>query len=525
MAALERLPEKVDAVIVGAGAAGCLFAATLAAAGKAVVVLEAGPAWRQGDLVSSQLYARRLRWGGPFVASGGEHPITYHFNAGWGFGGAALHHYGTWPRLHEEDFKVRSLHGRGLDWPIAYDDLRPYYDRIQEEVGIAGDEAAEVWRPPGAAYPMPPLRLFAQAKVIAKGFEALGLRTAPAPMAINSQDYAGRPACLYDGWCDAGCPIGALANPLVTYKLAAEDAGAHFIAGAYVTRLLPRSKTRAAGVSYVLDGAEKTQAADLVILAASVVHNPTILLNSACAAWPQGAANSSGAVGRYLMTHSLITIAGLFAEETEPHMGVTGAQLTCRDGYGKADRAQGFGSYQWLIAPAVKPNDLIGIATARAALYGEELDRFMRQAVRHYGGMLAMGEELPDPENRVALDARQGPGGTRLPRLHHRFSRDALGVWEHARQEGLGIFKAAGARDAWAGPLASAHLMGGTIMGDDPHASVADSFGRSHDIGNLVIAGPGLFPTGGAVNPNFTNHALALRSASHIIAHWRDYAD
>ncbi len=516
--------DKVDAVIVGAGAAGCLYAARLAGAGKAVLVLEAGPAWHESDLVSSQIHARRLRWGGPHVASGGDHPLAYDFNAGWGFGGAALHHYGTWPRMHEEDFHVRTLHGRGLDWPISYDDLRPFYDRIQDEVGLSGDAAAEVWRPPGAPYPMPPLATFAQARVIARGFAALGLRTAPMPMAITSVEYRGRPACLYDGWCDAGCPIGALANPLVTYKRAAEAAGARFRAGAYVTRLVPRAKTRVAAVEYVEKGETRTQPADLVVLAASVVHNPAILLNSAADVWPGGAANRSGLVGRHVMAHTIASVGGLFADETEPHMGVTGAQLTCRDGYRKAGRAEAFGSYQWLIAPAVKPNDLLGIAISRTDLYGPALEAFMHRAVRHFGNMLAMGEELPDAGNRVELDSRKGPGGTRLPRLVHRFSPDALGVWEHAKAEGLRIFRAAGATEAWTGPLATAHLMGGTIMGDDPARSVTDSFGRTHDIDNLILAGPGLFPTAGAVNPNFTNHAVTLRSADHVIAHWGDHA-
>lgn len=518
-----RAPEKVDAVVVGAGAAGCLYAAKLAQAGKAVVVLEAGPPWRTGDLVSSQIHARRLRWGGPRVASGGTHPLAYNFNAGWGYGGAALHHYGTWPRLHEEDFRVRTLHGRGLDWPITYHDLGPFYDRIQDEVGLAGDAEAEIWRPPGAPYPMPPLATFAQARVIARGFAALGLRTAPMPMAITSVEYKGRPACLYDGWCDAGCPIGALANPLVTYKREAEAAGARFRAGCYVTRLLPRTKTRVGAVEYVEKGEAKTQPADIVILAASVVHNPAILFNSACDVWPAGAANASGLVGRHVMAHTIASVGGLFPDETEPHMGVTGAQLTCRDGYAKAGRDGAFGSYQWLIAPAVKPNDLLGIAISRADLYGAALDTFMRRAVRHFGNMLAMGEELPDPENRIELDTREGPGGTRLPRLVHRFSADALALWAYARAEGRRVFAAAGATEAWNGPLATAHLMGGTIMGDDPGTSVADSFGRNHDIENLVIAGPGLFPTAGAVNPNFTNHAVSLRSAEHVIAHWSEF--
>ena len=113
-------------------------------------------------------------------------------------------------------FRMQSLYGKGLDWPITYDELRPYYDRIQSEVGISGDAQAERWRPSGEPYPMPPLPQFSQAKIIAKGFKKLGMHTAPIPMAINSVEYQGRPPCIFDGWCDAGCPTGALANPLTT---------------------------------------------------------------------------------------------------------------------------------------------------------------------------------------------------------------------------------------------------------------------------------------------------------------------
>src|SRR5207237_7935982 len=112
---------------------------------------------------------------------------------------------------------LASDHGVGLDWPFGYDTLRPHYDRIQAEMGISGDAAAEVWRPPGAPYPMPPLKWFAQGRILKAGFEKVGMRVSPAPMAVNAVEYEGRASCQYDGWCDAGCPIGALANPLAVH--------------------------------------------------------------------------------------------------------------------------------------------------------------------------------------------------------------------------------------------------------------------------------------------------------------------
>jgi choline dehydrogenase-like flavoprotein len=517
--------SRTDAVIVGAGAAGNLFAAVLAEAGKSVLVLDPGPDWKSSDLYSSSIWSRRLRWGGPAVESTGANAFGAGFNTGWGTGGAALHHYGTWPRLMPSDFTMKSDFGKGLDWPIGYDDLRPYYDRIQEEVGVSGDAEAEIWRPAGAPYPLPPLTQFAQARLLAKGFHALGMKTAPSPMAILSQDYKGRPACLYDGWCDAGCPIGALANPLVTYHPRAIKAGARFVHGAHVTRLLPGKTARlAAGVEYVdAAGNTRTALADIVILAASTISNPAILLNSTGGDWSGGAGNSSGLVGQYFMTHSIASVYGFFdEEETENYVGVTGAQATNMDHYGKTSLGGGaFGSLQWQLAPTMKPNDLLGVAMARADLFGSELTAFMERAVHHLAVMFGFGEGLPVLENRVELAERSGPGGTKTPRVVHTFAPESAKLSEKAAKLGLNIITAGGAAAPWSGPMATAHMMGGTVMGTDPRTSVTDQFGYSHDIGNLIIAGPGLFPTAGAMNPNFSNHALALRSAEHALSRWR----
>ena len=147
--------EKVDVVIVGSGAAGSLLAAKLAQAGKSVVVLEGGPQRAMGDLYSSQIWSRRLKWAGPPTDTSGKDPLSIGFGSGWGTGGSAVHHFACWFRLHPEDFRMKTLYGRGQDWPMSYDDLRPFYDRIQREVGISGDAKQEVWRPARDPYPMP----------------------------------------------------------------------------------------------------------------------------------------------------------------------------------------------------------------------------------------------------------------------------------------------------------------------------------------------------------------------------------
>ncbi len=516
--------EKVDAVIVGAGAAGSAMAAKLSMGGKRVLVLEAGPERGMHNLVSSSIWARRLKWGGEPVIEQGNNPIGHVFNAGFGIGGSALHHYGVWPRLHPEDFNMRSLYDRGLDWPLDYEDLRPYYDQVQTESGIAGDAEQEKWRPPGAPYPMAPVPRLTQGAIIARGFEALGMHTAPLPLAVNTREYKGRAACIWDGWCDAGCPIGALANPLATDLPVAAANGATVTANAMVRRILTDAKGEyATGVEFIgASGEAVTAMADVVILAAFAVQNPRLLLASASEPHPQGLANSSGTVGKFLMNHPAAAVFGLFDEDTQCHLGATGGQIVNQDGYDKmTHKASGaFGSYQWMAAQAVKPTDLLGISTSRPDLFGNDLHAFMQNAIRHFASMTAVIEDLPVADNAVSLSDQHDAYGTPLAQTVHNTHPASQKLWQAALEEGRRVFHAAGATEVWTGPQAGMHLMGGTIMGDDPEDSVCNEFGQTHDIPNLIVAGPGLFPTSAGVNPTFSVLALAARSSEYLLANW-----
>jgi len=516
--------READVVIVGAGASGSAMAARLAAGGKQVILLEAGPDRKEADMVSSSIWSRRMHWAGEPVLESGENPVGHVFNAGYGVGGSALHHFAVWPRMHDADFEMQSRFGRGLDWPIRYEDLRPWYDEVQLSYGVAGDASQEKWRPPGSDYPMPPVPLFAQGEIIARGFKARGQAVAPIPLAITTRDFAGRPPCIWDGWCESGCPIGALANPLSTDLPKARSHGVNITTDATVSRILTDdSGQRAIGVQYhASDGTRFQVNASLVVLAAFAVQNPRLLLASATDHHPSGLGNAGGLVGRYIMTHPGALIYGLFDEPTQCHKGATGGQLINQDAYVKTHHQdQGaFGSYSWLIAQAVKPTDLLGIATTRPDLFGDDLHAFMKNAAHHFATMTGVIEDLPVADNRVELSEQKDRFGTPLARVTHTTHPDSKRLWQAALEEGQEIFRAAGAREVWTGPQASMHVMGGTIMGEDPARSVCNGFGQTHDIANLVIAGPGLFPSSAGVNPTFTIQALAARSSHHLLQNW-----
>src|SRR5262249_10622604 len=192
--------EKVDVVIVGAGASGSVFAAVLAKAGKKVVVMDNGPDWHSADLISSDIWGRRIKpAGAPFILEG-KNPVSMGAQGGWGVGGAALHYFANFPRLLPNDFRIRSEHGRAHDWPISYDDVAPFYDKVGQLIGVSGNAAGEeIWRPKGQAYPMPPMKTFRNGEVWLKGFAASGIRMTPAAVGMNSVPFKGREPCIYDG--------------------------------------------------------------------------------------------------------------------------------------------------------------------------------------------------------------------------------------------------------------------------------------------------------------------------------------
>jgi choline dehydrogenase-like flavoprotein len=213
----------------------------------------------------------------------------------------------------------------------------------------------------------------------------------------------------------------------------------------------------------------------------------------------------------------MAAVFGLFPERTENTYGTTGGQFFCQEGQQKSRPGKPFGSYQWQIAGAIKPNDLLGMSTTEPSVRGAAMSRFMQEASRHLGKMNAVCEGLPLHSNRIGLSRRRDEHGAQVPLIEHTLSRESLAMVDYVTREGLEIMRGAGATKTWAGQHSFGHLSGGTRMGDDPQHSVTNAFGKAHDLENLWVAGASLFPTNGAATPTFTVVALAHRTAADVI--------
>ncbi len=341
---------------------------------------------------------------------------------------------------------------------------------------------------------------------------------------MNSVDYKGRPACIYDGWCHVGCPIGALANPQVTYLGEARAAGAEVRPLSTVTRILTdASGKKATGLEYYdAKGGKHFQPASVVIAASWAAQNPRLLLNSANDKHPNGLSNASGLVGKYIMTHFTAVTNAMFDEDVENHKGTIGGQFMSYDRYSKTSFKGAFGSTLLVAGAAVKTNGLTGIHNTRPELFGADLAAYMKRAVKGLTRFTAYCEEQPKIENRLDLVSQKDEFGMPLARIVHNYDDNDAALWNANFEEGMKIGHATDAKEVWQVRTAmpAIHLMGGTIMGTGASNSVVNSYGQSHEVPNLFVAGPGIFPTCGASNPTYTVFALSLRGAENLAANW-----
>jgi choline dehydrogenase-like flavoprotein len=487
--------DEVDYAIVGVGAGGGVLSQRLARAGFRVVGFDAGPFWdTERDWVSDEAGSHQLYWNNKRI-TGGSHPLALgKNNSGQGVGGSTVHWSAFTPRLHPSDFQIHSLDGVGVDWPIRYQDLKPYYELMEMEMPVAGP-AYFPWGDPHG-YPYAPHPSGGVADILTTGCTRLGIRvSAGGPVAILEGSRADRPHCIYRGFCHEGCKVGAKASTLITHVPDAIANGAEIRANSMVSRIELGPGRRVTGVAYFdREKREHFQKARAVIVAGYAIETPRLLLNSACPGFENGLANSSGCVGKYLMAQAGNAMTEEFYETDS-----------------RRDFVRGFAIQS--VAPL--PLSFAKQMMVAKGAWGWGMRRVMMD-YNHWAAIAVLGEILPYAENRVEIAEETDEFGIPVAKvLFHLFDNDKKLI-QFAKDKCEEIMSAAGGKDV-VQETRFAHLVGAARMGSDPETSVVDQYGRTHDCANLFICDGSILPTQGSANPGLTVQALAARTADYLI--------
>lgn len=537
-----KTSDEVDFVIIGSGAAGGILAKELSTNGFRVVVLEQGPYLTESDFTHDEIkiFQEDLLTNHPKLQ-----PNTFrktpeekakHQRAlmyGRLVGGTSVHFTANFWRFHEIDFVERSKVGPApgadlADWPITYADLEPYYTKVEWEIGVSGLAGASPFDPPRSKpYPMPPLPVKSSGVIFERAARKLGWHPFPAPMAILSQPRPGRSACVNCGFClGFGCEVGAKSSSLASAIRMAERTGRCEIRpNSYVHRIEMDNKGRVTGAAY-FDEQKNThlQKAKAVVVCANGAETPRLLLLSANKQFPDGLANSSGYVGKYLMLNSAAVVFGMFDEPLNEYKGFTVSRVL-HDFYELDPQKVGFYGGGGLDARF----DQTPITFASGGLppdtpsWGREFKAALSHNYTRTMEIFCHGTSLPVEQNSFSLDPDlKDAWGLPALRMTYRDHPDdlKLGAWQ--RDRALELLDAAGAQQKWAQPINEQdfafHLLGTCRMGNDPKTSVINPDHRTHDVKNLFLCDGSSLVTSGRGQPTMTIEALAFRAADRITA-------
>jgi choline dehydrogenase-like flavoprotein len=551
-----RWDEAYDAVIVGAGAGGGVAACVLAEAGLSVLLVERGHALGYADaghrdhLRNHRISAYGnntgpVRGGEPrvFIDPQGRdrvvepHEFEYHNNAVAVGGGTFVYGAQAW-RFHPDDFRMASRYGvpEGsslADWPISYDDLAPFYERAEWEIGVSGEPYSGYGhRAPVRGFPILPVPQYRAAQLLKAGAERIGVDTFTPPLAVNTTSYGGRAACIECGSCVGfPCPVearGGTHNTVIPRALA--TGRCTLSTETFFERIETDAAGRATGVVCRLaspDGfvVKRTVRARAVVFAAGAIETARLLLLSGSSRFPEGIGNRHGLVGRNLQGHLYPTAYGLFDEPVHASRGPGVSIATTAFVHGNPGIVGGaMLADDFVMTPAAFFANALPPGQRR---WGHDTKDFMRHAYSRVLQVKGPVHEVPDPACRVELDPtvkdQWGLAVARLSGVVHAetmrtvaFIRDRAEVW----------IRSSGATRSWTNAparrlSAHQHQAGTCRMGNDPALSVTDQFGRVWEHENIFVCDASLHPTNGSYNPVLTVMALAYRNAEHIASSLR----
>ena len=529
--------DIADVLVIGAGASGSVAVSELAKAGLKVVCLEQGqwtpPSEFAGDKPEWELVKQKRWHPNPNVRN---HPSDYPvdttesdvnplmYNA---VGGSTILYAAHWFRFMPSDFQVKTMDGVADDWPFTYEDLLPFYEEMDNAMGVSGLSGDTAY-PEGGSLPLPPLPIGKPGIKAAEGMDKLGWHWWPGTNSIASKAIGHRPQCQRYGACLTGCPAGAKASTDITHWPTAIENGAQLITGARVRKVTVDKDGLANGADYVdRDGNERHQKAKTVILAANGVGTPRILLLSKSEKHPNGLGNSSDLVGRRLMMHPYAAVVGTYDDNLESWLGPAGELMHSMEFY-ETDKSRGFvRGAKWNLMPSGGP---LGM---RSGYGGRPVDEsfgvnFHKNLKKVFGRSFEWGiiaEDLPDESNRVVLDPKlTDSDGIPAPKLIYKSSENTTKLIDFHVDRAVEAHEAAGATSISITKLmrdCGWHLLGTTKMGNNPKDSVVNQWGQSHDVPNLFIIDGSVFPTSSGGNPTSTIMANALRSVRHLVENFK----
>jgi choline dehydrogenase-like flavoprotein len=545
-----------DVCIVGSGAGGGMAAYVLTQAGAKVVMLEAGGEWyaSKDSAMLTPTWASprrgastRIRPFGEFDACDGGwdiegEPFTrapgtqFSWWRGRMLGGRTNHWGRISLRFGPDDFKGKSKDGIGEDWPISYDDLKPYYDRVDDLIGVFGSNEGLRNHPDGNFQPAPRPRCYEL--LVKKTSDKLGITCIPSRLSITTKALPGRQACHYCGQCNRGCSVKAnFSSPDVLIGPALKTGKLTLLTNAMAREVTVGSDGLATGVTYVdkKSGTDKHVRAKIVVLAASACESARLLLNSKSSKFPQGLGNSTGWVGKGLTDTTGTDVAGFIPSLVDhvPHNedGVGGMHVYMPwwlDNK-KLDFPRGYHIEVWGGLGAPGAGFMGGIANyPGGGGYGKSLKDDYR---KYYGatiGFSGRGEQIPNADCYCEIDpAVVDQWGIPVLRFHWKWSDYEYNQSHHMQdtfrsliaEMGGQVFSQAPTKESGFGLATGGsiiHELGCVQMGNDQSKSVLNANCQAHDCRNLFVADGGPFVTQADKNPTWTILALAWKTSDYI---------
>jgi len=530
---MPRRVVEADICIIGSGITAAMMAAKLAGERKAtIVVVEAGGP--SAPLVERGIRRARWKaygespWPDDHLDDQNAHGTAYGFSPNMNVGGLAMHWGAVTPRYSPEDFRLHELYGVGADWPISYEELDPWYQEAEERMGVAGEQGPAELDPRSKPFPLPPLPLTWNLGLLRDWAAKAGIPMWSQPSAKNSVPYDGRAVCQRCDTCTPVCPTGAKYSPDFTFDALVKSGRITVMVHTLVRRLHadgPSGRiTRATANSTVRPADEVEFRARTFVLAAGFAWSPHLLLLSASSKYPDGLANASGLVGKYLCGHRNVAAqvhlpVQLYPGVNEQHSLVTKKFMRP----GKLARYLRHDLRVWESSFGRDPrlHDDKGELLLGDALLEDWRSRARTGAAR----VRAYYDVIPAKNSELTLD----PGvrnrwGDPMPSLQFRDASEsaALRPWQEETLHAL-FREMARAGDgevisseSATGDIGQEHPGGGCRMGADPAASVVDAWGRAHQHENLFVAGAPTNVTASCCNGTLTFAALGLRTAAKI---------